>query len=416
VLRALFGVDDARGRRPPPEAGNRSERAYGAYEIESFVEMPRAWADSRWRALMHAALVLTAWLLFTRPALCAEPTFTLTWRSQAKTQCVTESALRAAVARKLGHAPFAPHDQAELVIEGEESALAGGRWRARIAQRDRGGVLLGEREITAKSCGTLLRAATFVVALFIDPNRDQEATSDDEAPESARAEPPSSVSPPSSEPPSLVSPPPSEPPSLVSPPPSEPPSSVSPPPAPGTQRPPARAPSGFDLRLGIGASAGTGLLPSVSGSLLAIARLERRHSRWSFDWTGAYSWPQAIVHGTVRGEFAAVEQRARACLAFIDGPRTRIEACGGVLGGAVIPQTTGVLGASDAWRKLIGPTSAIALELRAGRTAARLEAGVEVPLGRYAFTYLSNSGERKLFYTTAGGVVFVAVTGLQTIL
>lgn len=80
-----------------------------------------------------------------------------------------------------------------------------------------------------------------------------------------------------------------------------------------------------------------------------------------------------------------------------------------------MPQTTGVLAASDAWKRLIGPTVALALEVRAGGRAARLEAGLEVPFGRYAFSYLSNNGDTKLFYTNAGVVVFVAFTGLQTI-
>ncbi|MDF2696800.1 MAG: hypothetical protein K0S65_5183 [Labilithrix sp.] len=352
--------------------------------------MPWAWADSRWRALIRAALVLTAWSLFTRPALCADATFALTWRSEAKTPCVTETALRAGVARKLGHAPFAEHERAETVIEGEERALDGGRWRARIAERDRGGALLGEREISAKSCESLLRAATFVVALFIDPNRDQdqELASDDEAPTSVRDEPPAAI--PAPAPPSPTR-------------------------APDTQRPPSSKPSAFDLRLGIGASAGAGLLPSVNGSMLASARLEQQRSPWSFDWTAAYSWPQEIAHGTIRGEFAAVEQRVRACLALFDDSRTRIESCGGAMWAAIMPQTTGVLAASDAWKRLIGPTVALALEVRAGGRAARLEAGLEVPFGRYAFSYLSNNGDTKLFYASSGVLVFVALTGLMTI-
>jgi len=365
--------------------------------LESLVAMPWAWADSRWRALIHAALVLTAWSFFTRPALCADATFALTWRSEPKTQCVTETALRAGVARKLGRAPFADQERADIVIEGEERALDGERWRARIAERDRDGVLLGEREISAKSCESLLRAATFVVALFIDPDREEEQTSDEEAPASVRDEPTSAV-------PSASAP---SPPPRLPPPPTR---------SLDAQRPPSKGASGFDLRLGLGASVGTGLLPSMNGSLLATARLERRHSPWSFDWTGAYSWTQTIAHGTIRGEFAAIEQRARACLALIDGSATRLDACGGAMWGAIIPQTTGVLAASGAWRKLIGPTAALALEIRAAGKAARLEAGVDVPLGRYEFSYLSNTGETKLFYTSSSLVGFVGFSGLQTIL
>jgi len=364
--------------------------------------MPRAWAESRWRALIHAALVLTACSLFTGPALCADRTVALTWRSASKTApaCVTEAALRASVARKLGREPFAERDSAELTIEGEERAPSGDRWRARIAERDRSGALLGEREIRAKSCESLLRAATFVVALFIDPELDREPTSDDEVPPPVREEPPSPLFPPPAHPP--------HPPPRPSPP--------SPARSTDTQRPPTKEPAAFDLRLGIGASAGMGLFPSLNGSVLAIARLERRRSPWSFDWTGAYSWPQSVVEDTVRGQFAAVEQRVRACFAFIDGSEARLEACGGAMWGAIIPQTTGVLAASGAWRKLLGPTAALALQVGDKQRAARLEAGLGVPFERYAFSYLSNAGEEKLFYTSGGVVVFVAFSGLQTIL
>ncbi len=300
---------------------------------------------------------------------------------------MTEPVLRARVERRLGRAPFVELARAEIVIDGEERAVDGDRWRARIAQHDRGGVLLGEREITSESCDSLLRAATVVVALFIDPDQDEEQHSADDVPAPPREESPRV-------------PPPAPPQPLRS-------TDLHP--------RPARAPSTFDLRLGIGASAATGLLPSIHGALLATARLEKLRSPWSFDWTGAFAWPETVAHGPIGGDFAVVQQRARACFALVDQPGTRLEACAGAMGGAILPRTTGVVGASDAWRRLVGPTAALAVDVRAGGKSARLEAGMDVPLGRYVFSYLSNTGERKLFYVTDQVTVFVAITGLGTI-
>lgn len=344
------------------------------------------WDHLRWGALVRAAIVLAAWLTFGAPAWANEATFALAWPADAEARCITEPALRAGVERKLGRAPFVEQGQADIVIEGQESPLEGGRWRARIAQRDREGELLGEREITAKDCANLLRAAIVVVALVIEPSRHREASAEREAPVRApRPLLPNSIRP-------------------------------LPSPTPVTQaRAFSESRSAFDLRLGVGASATGGLLPSVNGSVLAVARLERPDSRWSFDWTGGYAWPQSVSHGAIRGEFSAIGQRLRACLALVTGAKARVDACGGALWAAIIPEITGVLAASESWRKVLGPTAAVALDLRAGGAGTRLEAGFEVPLERFSFSYLSNTGEPRHFYTSGGAMFFVAIAGLQTI-
>ena len=330
------------------------------------------------------AIVLAVWLTLAAPAWANDATFALAWTGDAKSRCIDEPALRAGVERKLGRAPFVEEARADIVIEGQESPLEGGRWRARIAQRDREGVLLGEREITAKDCANLLLAATVVIARVIEPSRDEEASSGRTAP-APRPRFPSSARP------------------------------VLAPPSPPRARALSEPRSAFALRLGVGASATGGLLPSMSGSVLAVARLERPDSPWSFDWTGGYAWPQAVSDGAIRGEFSAVGQRLRGCLALIRGIAARVDACGGALWGAIIPEINGVLAASESWRKLLGPTAALALDLHTRGAGARLEAGFEVPIERFSFSYLSNTGEPRHFYTSGGAMFFVAIAGLQTI-
>ena len=346
------------------------------------------WDHLRWRALVRAAFVLAVWLTFAAPARANDAAFALAWPGDPKTRCIDESALRAGVERKLGRAPFVDEAQADIVIEGQESPLEGGRWRARITQRDRDGVLVAEREIKAKDCANLLRAATVVIALVIEPSRDQEVPAERTAPVPApRPRLPSSARP------------------LPA---------ATPTPAPRA-RSSSEPRSAFALRLGVGASATGGLLPSVSGSVLAVARIGRPDSPWSFDWTGGYAWPQEVSDGAIRGEFSAVGQRLRACLALVTGTKARVDACGGALWGAIIPEINGVLATSESWRKLLGPTAALALDLRARGAGMRLEAGFEVPIERFSFTYLSNTGEPRHFYTSGGAMFFVSVAGLQTI-
>ncbi|WP_146645531.1 hypothetical protein [Labilithrix luteola] len=301
------------------------------------------------------------------------------------------------MAEKLGRSPFADRAHADILIDGEESAADDTRWRAHIAQRDRGGTLLGEREIHAKSCASLLRAATVVVALFIDPNREQEPVAEEPPPRATHE---------------TVEPSPNE-------------TAPAPPPAPvvALPRPMIAKPSAsvsvptpFQLRLGAGISGETGLLPSFSGSVLALARLEKPGSRLSFDWALSYAWPQTLEQGPVRGHFSVLEQRLRGCVAFVDARVIRGDACAGGFFGAIIPRTVGVLDRSDAWRRIGGPTAAVAFQVPRGPTAVRLELGLDVPIQRYAFTYVSNEGESKRFYTTDRTAVFVAFGGLHTIL
>ncbi|MDF2696050.1 MAG: hypothetical protein K0S65_4433, partial [Labilithrix sp.] len=108
----------------------------------------------------------------------AEPSFALSWRERpAPVACVTEAALRAVVAEKLGRDPFTDRERADVVIEGEEVSVGAGL-RARVRERARDGTILGSREVDAESCPRLIRATGIVVALIAKPREDREPGED----------------------------------------------------------------------------------------------------------------------------------------------------------------------------------------------------------------------------------------------
>ncbi|OJY18582.1 MAG: hypothetical protein BGO98_33165 [Myxococcales bacterium 68-20] len=350
----------------------------------------------------------------------ADASFALSWRSEPGTAaCVTETALRDAVEKKLQRNPFTDRDRADIAIEGEERS-SGGRFRARVKQTDRNGVVLGSRELDLESCARLFRATTIVVALFIDRGSDREPGEepaldtaptddgvrlDDEEPTpSAPSSPPIRI-PPAASPSPPTQPPPAATPSLSVPP--LPPADAR---APGFARPP------FDLSLGAGGGAAVGFLPSASAMVRGVARLERAGSRWSFEWSGGYSLQQAFRTRSVRGSFAGVDQQVRACLALNPLSRIRVDACGGAFWGAIVPETGGVREQNDAWRPLAGPLAAVAAQLRDGTRAARLDLGVTVPLVSRNLYFESSAGELERVYSSGRVIMFVGLSGLLTIL
>lgn len=310
---------------------------------------------------------------------------------------MTEPALRDAVERKLGRKPFVDVERADVLIEGEETAAGHGAFRARVVQRDRRGALLGSRDLEAQSCASLLRAATLVVALIIDPHGDGRGRDSAEAPPSEA--PPRERPPPRSEP-DLTSTKPSRrrPDELR------------------RAEPPLVARSSTMLRLALGGGVGTsvGVLPSASTTLFASARLVSR-SRWSFDWRGGYSLPQNILRPDVRAHFAAVEQKIRACFAFLRWSSGVLDGCGGFAWGAVLPSTTGVRQGDDSWRVLTGPTGGAALQLDRDAAAVRIEIGVTLPFRKYSFSYFDVANTRKDLYSTHEIIVLVSLSGLGTI-
>lgn len=323
----------------------------------------------------------------------AEVAVALSWRpdSARADVCVTEAPLREAVEEKLGRKPFVDHEHAQIVIQGEEFAIGRDRFRARVIERDRRGVVLGVRELEAQSCPSLQRAAKLIVALIIDPYFKGRRVADD-AP---------------------VTPPPARQANVATKP--------SPPPTLAPLPPRARAPltplrrPAFDFSLGLGAGSSVGVLPSASATLFVVARLEPARSRWSFDWRGGYSLPQRLRDGPVLGDFSAVEQHVRSCLTFVEWPSRKLDACGGIVGTAVMPSTSGVDQGTAQWKVLLSPTAAVAFEQRAGAAFGRLELGVMLPLRQYAFSYFDLANERKGFYSTEAVIFFFALSGFGRI-
>ena len=341
----------------------------------------------------------------------ADTSFSLSWRSRPGTAaCVTEAALRDAVEKKLRRSPFADRDRADIAIEGEELS-SGGRFRARVKQTDRRGVVLGSRELDAESCARLLRATTIVVALFIDPGKDRgpeeergrgdevgaqepggtTATDDRARPDDDDEKDRASVGP------SMAAHP------------SRPISADAPPMV--TRRAP------LDLVLGAGGAAAIGLLPSANAMLRVTARLEREGSRLSFEWSGGYSLPQSFRTRAVRGTLAAVDQQVRACVAL--GPMSstiRFDACGGAFWGAIVPQTGGLRERNDTWRPLAGPLAALAVELREGTRAMRLDLGIAAPLVKRNIYFESSAGDFERVHSNGRVIPFLGFSGLLTIL
>lgn len=323
----------------------------------------------------------------------ADASFSLSWHAKPGTAgCVTEAALRDAVAKKVGQNPFTDPERADIAIEGEEASV-GGRFRAHVQQRDRQGVILGSRDLDTESCARLMQATTIVVALFIEPYTDREpskpAENEDASEPQVREEAPAP-------PPTLRPPPPATRQAQVL-------SSVS-------SRPP------FDLSLGVGAALATGLLPSASVALRGAARLEREGSRWSFDWSAGYSLPQSFSTRAVRGTFSAVDQQVRACFAVAKSTATRLDVCGGAFWGAVVPTTTGVHARDDASRTLAGPLAALAAQLGERPRSARLDLGITAPIKARSFYFQSTEAEQERVYVTGKVIVFAGISGLFTIL
>ncbi len=344
---------------------------------------------------------------------------------------MTERALRDVVEEKLGRDPFIDRERADVVIEGEEVS-SGGRFRARVREKRRDGVVLGSREIEAESCSRLIRASGIVVALFVEPGRDHEggeervvtpapesgeerdvtrtpesdhgqasarrgATSDHavpgEAPEQDRTGPSRPQQAPAPSPPAPLH-------------------------APRRERAaPSAARHPFELSLGVGGSAAAGLLPSMSAAARGVARLERKRSRLSFEWSAGYSLPQSFRSRTVRGTFSAFDQQLRGCVSLTNpNADTKLDACGGAFWGAVIPDTAGVKARNDTWRALAGPAAALAAQLRDGTRAARLELGIAVPVVGRTLYYQSTEAAPERLYSTGTVIGFLGVSGLLTIL
>lgn len=371
-------------------------------------------AARRSRSCLVAVLVVLA--LGSSSSLArADPSFALAWRERSDAAaCVTERALRNVVEEKLGRDPFVDRERADVVIEGEEVS-SGARLRARVRERRRDGVVLGSREIDAETCPRLIRATGIVVALFVKASEDRGREEEEERggpsgegvadrdgrteeraqaergsprEDRAHAERPAPVTPPSA--------------------------SMPPPPHASAPRVATRRP--FDLSLGLGGAAAVGLLPSASAAVRGVARLERAGSRWSFEWSAGYSLPQSFGSRAVRGTVSAVDQQVRACVALKQELAIRVDACGGAFWGAVVPRTVGLAERNDTWRPLAGPVAALAVQLRDGARAGRLELGMTAPVVGRTLYFQSAEAEPERLYSTGTVIVFFGASGLLSFL
>jgi hypothetical protein len=343
----------------------------------------------------------------------ADVSFALAWRKDARAPaCVDEAMLRDAVENRLDRKLFVDPARADIVIEAQESSVSRDQFRARVTERDRHGTLRGVRLLEAQSCPSLRRAATLIVKLLIEPhlsgNRAEEATAERPPPDThgafESAPPPSpsethaaleSASPPS---------PPHRPPGAES----------APAPRRDRENHPGLPP--FYLSIGLGVGTTVGVLPSASTTAFAVARLASPSSRWSFDWWGGYSLPQRLRRdGAVTGDFSAVEQRVRVCLSFTRWSSYELDACAGVVGGAIVSSTSGIGPEKDRLQPLVGPTAALAFERRAGPLAGRIELGTVYTVKQYDFSYLNPTSERAGFYSTNTVLFFIALSGVGRI-
>lgn len=336
---------------------------------------------------------LAAWTTERRAG--ADTSFGLSWKVPTSTErCVEETALRESVEARLGRSTFTELANADIVIEAEETSVGQGEFRARVTERDRLGNARGVRELKAQSCPSLRRAATLIVALIIDPYRNGKRP--DEPGEAAPPPPPA----PASDRVEEVGREEPRPPR---------PERVDAPSAPVALESRKRT---WNVALGLGAGSSVGVLPSASVTLFAVVRLEPSASRWSFDWSGGYSFPQRVSDGAVHADFSAVEQRLRTCVAVVRLPASVLDGCAGLAVGAILPDTVGVQSGSDHWRLLVGPTAAVAFDMRRGPIGGRVELGLTWGLRQHDFSYFDLANERKGFYSTETFVFFVSLSGI----
>jgi len=347
---------------------------------------------------------LGAWL-FARPAF-ADTTFAVTWDAEGRRACITERTLRAAVERTLGR-PLGDVDRADIVIEGHETARTADGVSAQVIQRGRDGARLGARRIEARDCEGLQQAATLVVALIVQGDQEDAGLDDDDGEpmdirerDAPRVEPPAPLA--SSD--DVRAP-------------------VRPEIAAAARRkpipPPPHArmprPARFELSLGVGVEVGTGLLPSLASSLSGVARLHRTGTPWRFDWMGAYALRQTVHRGASFGEFSAVEQRLRLCVAPYERRGLAFDVCGGALWAVVIPKTTASLEEGNAWASIGAPVASVGVDLGLDSAALRLDASAAVPVQRYLFTYRDRAGDLRSFYETGLAFFFLGLSGRVTI-
>lgn len=324
---------------------------------------------------------------------------------------MTQDALREAVKKRLGRDPFTASPGAAIAIDGEDFS-SGGRFRARVKQTDSGGAVLGSRELDLDTCGRLFRATTIVVALFIDQGDahggvEETVAPPDTGPSPTQDDGVGAASAPLDGQPTRHETEPN--PTRIG-------VTATTPHRSRERAASTRTGRPLTLWLGAGGGATIGLLPATSATFRGVARLEREGARWSVEWSGGYSLPQSFERRSVRGSIAAVEQQLRACVTLTAPTATLgVDACGGLYWGALVPRTAGVRERSDAWRPVAGPTGAVAVHLRDGPRAARLELALTVPPVARNLYFQSATGGNEPVHTSGHILGFLGLSGHHAI-
>ncbi len=316
-----------------------------------------------------------------KTARAAASRFELTWSSSGDRACISEEELKEAVSARLGRDPFVPAGQGDVVVEGREVRARADQLRARIAQRDRSGHVLGTRDLEATSCEELRRSAAFVVFLIVDPDAAfggatiepvHPDTKDEGNPPTEQRSADANGEQPSADheekrraPPKRFASRPSE-------------GAVS-------SRPPAASAPGVGVDLGLGLVVSNGLLPKPDvGAALAVGVVPAPSLPIRLEWRAKLRIPVEPVQGY---DFRAVEQEWRACYFRRVSGSIFGTACGGATWIAILPDARGLAGGDQAPKTVFSPTFAAgpAFELDGMRLFADL--GLALPWPRYAFTY-----------------------------
>jgi hypothetical protein len=205
----------------------------------------------------RVAFVVGLAVLASAEAEAAPATRLVYSREPGAEQCADETALRGAIAARLGYDPFFPWAKTTLVANVRRE---GGAYHAHIALLDDKGLARGTRDLvdTREDCAELLSAMALGISIALDM---------------LDPRPPAPAPPP--EPPK---------------PPEEPPRAEPAPPAPEAPPPPAPPPApAVRIEIGMDGIAAMGILPAPAAGLDAFGRV--RGDFWSIAVEGAYDSP-----------------------------------------------------------------------------------------------------------------------------
>lgn len=130
------------------------------------------------RRLAWLLTLLVGWLASAQTAAAAPPLAHFSWTRPVQSQCPTAAMLEDDVEAVLGRRAFTRSaDAADLLVRGEIREVDG-LVRARLEAKTRDGESLGVRELTAQTeaCASLRRTLGFVLALVLDQDLPETAT------------------------------------------------------------------------------------------------------------------------------------------------------------------------------------------------------------------------------------------------